>query len=98
MKIAALAESAGLKCVLGTAFGTGVAIAGKLHLASAIGGFSGAVEFTEIGLHGPLLKGETNRHLSLPLDADGCLPVPTDPGLGIELDETKVADVVRKGC
>ena len=33
---AKLAEEAGLECVLGTAFGTGVTIAGKLHLAAAI--------------------------------------------------------------
>ncbi len=98
MKIAALAESAGLKTVLGTAFGTGVTIAGKLHLASAIGDFSGAVEFTELGLHGPLLHGELNRKLSLPLDSDGCLPVPTGPGLGIKLDDAQVRELTQKGC
>ncbi len=84
LKIAALAEDAGLDCVLGTAFGTGVTIAGKLHLAAAIGKFSGAVEFTELGLHGPLLRGDLDRQLSLPLAEDGCLPVPTGAGLGVE--------------
>lgn len=90
MRIAALAESAGLQCVLGTAFGTGVAIAGKLHLAAAIGNFSGAVEFTELALHGPLLMGDADRDLALPLDPDGCLPVPTGPGLGVALDPDQV--------
>ncbi len=93
MKIAAIAREAGLRCVLGTAFGTGVKIAAKLHLAAALDDFVGAVEFTEIGQHGPLLKGDLDRALALPLDADGCLPVPSGPGLGVELDEAKVADV-----
>ncbi len=93
MKIAAIARDAGLKCVLGTAFGTGVKIAAKLHLAAAIGDFSGAVEFTELGLHGPLLQGEPDRALALPLDADGCLPVPGGPGLGVVLDPAQVAAV-----
>jgi L-alanine-DL-glutamate epimerase-like enolase superfamily enzyme len=93
MKIAKLAEEAGLECVLGTAFGTGVAIAGKLHLAAAIRNFTGAVEFTELGLHGPLLKGENNRRLALPLDPDGCLPVPEGIGLGVELDDEQVRKI-----
>lgn len=93
MKIAALAEDAGLECVLGTAFGTGVAVAGKLHLAAAIRNFTGAVEFTELGLHGPLLKGENDRRLALPLDPDGCLPVPDGHGLGVELDDEQVRKV-----
>ncbi len=44
-------------------------------------------------LHGPLLKGELDSQLSLPLDEDGCLPVPTGPGLGVELDPEKVKAV-----
>ena len=98
MKIAAIAEESDLECVLGTAFGTGITVAAKLHLACAIGNFSGAVEFTELGLHGPLLKGDANRDLALPLDEDGCLPVPTGPGLGVELDDEQVAEVTHKGC
>lgn len=95
MKIAHIAEAAGLESVLGTAFGTGVKIAAKLLFASAVNKFTGAVEFTELGLHGPLLKGEMDRALSLPLDKDGCLPVPTGPGLGVELDEKQIAEVTR---
>ncbi len=93
MQIARLAETSGLDCVVGTAFGTGIGIAAKLHLAAAIGRFSGAVEFTELGLHGPLLKGQADHDLALPLADDGCLPVPTGPGLGVELDPAKVAHV-----
>jgi len=93
MKIAAIAEEAGLQCVLGTGFGTGVKIAAKLHLAAAIRDFTGAVEFTELGLHGPLLKGDADRMLALPLDEDGCMPVPEGVGLGVELDEEQVAGI-----
>lgn len=93
MKLAAIAEEAGLECVLGTAFGTGPKIAAKLLVGSAIRKFTGAVEFTELGLHGPLLHGEWDTALSLPLAPDGCLPVPDGPGLGVELDPEKVAAV-----
>ena len=48
-----------------------------------------AVEFTELGLHEALLTQPQNDLLGLPLE-DGCLPVPDGPGLGVELDETKV--------
>ena len=89
-KIAVLAEAAGLKCVLGTSFGLGVEIAAKTHLFASTQLVIDAVEFTEIGLHGNLLKAPWNKALSLPL-VDGCLPVPDGPGLGVELDEEEVA-------
>lgn len=89
-KIAALAEAAGLKCVLGTSFGLGIEIAAKTHLFASTQLVVDAVEFTEIGLHGNLLKAPWDKQLSLPL-VDGCLPVPNGPGLGIELDNEEVA-------
>ncbi|MBL7223691.1 MAG: dipeptide epimerase [Candidatus Brocadiae bacterium] len=89
-KIAALAEAAGLGCVLGTGFGLGVKIAAKLHLAASTMLVTDAVEFTELGLHDNLLASPGNAALALPLD-DGCLPVPDGPGFGVELDEAKVA-------
>jgi L-alanine-DL-glutamate epimerase-like enolase superfamily enzyme len=89
-KIAALAESAGLGCVLGTAFGVGVKAAAKLHLAASTIIVRDAVEFTEMGLHDFLLAPPHDELLSLPLE-DGCLPVPDGPGLGVTLDEEKVA-------
>jgi len=90
-KIAALAEAAGLKCVLGTAFGLGLGVAAKLHLAASTVAVTDAVEFTEIGLHGNLLAPPHDRLLALPLEADGCLPVPGGPGFGVALDEDAVA-------
>jgi L-alanine-DL-glutamate epimerase-like enolase superfamily enzyme len=89
-KIAAVAEAAGLRCVLGTAFGLGLEISAKLQLASSTMSVVDAVEFTEIGLHGNLLEAPHDRLLGLPLE-DGCLPVPDGPGLGVVLDEAAVA-------
>jgi L-Ala-D/L-Glu epimerase len=85
-KIAAIAEAAGLRCVLGTAFGLGLEVAAKLHLASSTMTVVDAVEFTELGLHPNLLAPPDDVRLGLPL-ADGDLPVPDGPGLGVVLDE-----------
>jgi len=83
LEVAALARAAGLGVVLGTAFGLGLGIAAKLHLAAALPDLTGAVEFTEIGLHGPQVLPPWDERLSLPLE-DGCLSVPDGPGLGVE--------------
>jgi len=88
-KIAAIAEAAGLQCVLGTAFGLGVKVAAKLHLAASTVEMVDAVEFTELGLHDVLLAPPHDTSLVLPLE-DGSLPVPDGPGLGVELDEEKL--------
>lgn len=89
-KIAAIAEAAGLRCVLGTAFGLGLEISAKLQLAAATMLVVDAVEFTEIGLHGNLLEPPYDSRLALPL-TDGRLPVPDGPGLGVTLDAAEVA-------
>ena len=91
-KITALAEAAGLQCVLGTAFGTGIERAAKLHLAASTVKMVDAVEFTEIGIHSSLLAPPHDKLLSLPLE-DGCLPVPDGPGSGVALDEEQVRKV-----
>ena len=88
-KIATLAESAGLGCVLGTAFGLGIKVAAKLHLAASTRNIMDAVEFTEIMLHENLAMSPFDRQLMPPLE-DGYLGVPTEPGLGVKLDEAKV--------
>jgi L-alanine-DL-glutamate epimerase-like enolase superfamily enzyme len=92
-KIAAVAEAAGLRCVLGTAFGLGLEVAAKLHLAASTMGVVDAVEFTELGLHPNFLTPPHDSALSLPL-RDGCLPVPEGPGLGVELDEAAINRLV----
>lgn len=89
-KIAALAEAAGLKCVLGTAFGLGLEIAAKAQLYAATEIVTDAVEFTELSLHANLLQPPWDTRLALPLE-DGCLPVPDGAGLGVEMDEVQVS-------
>jgi L-alanine-DL-glutamate epimerase-like enolase superfamily enzyme len=89
-KIAAIAEAAGLRCVLGTAFGLGLEMAAKLQLASSTMSVIDAVEFTELGLHPNLLSSPHDKLLSLPV-TDGTLPVPDGPGLGVLLDEEVLA-------
>ncbi len=88
-KIAAVAEAAGIKCVLGTSFGLGIEMAAKLHLAASIRAVVDAVEFTEIGLHTNLLAAPYNKEFALPL-TEGCLPIPEGPGFGVVLDDAEV--------
>jgi L-Ala-D/L-Glu epimerase len=84
-KLVAVAEAAGIRCVFGTAFGLGLEMAAKLHLAASTPDTLDAVEFTEIGLHPNLLAPPYDTVFGLPLE-DGCLPVPEGPGLGVNLD------------
>jgi L-alanine-DL-glutamate epimerase-like enolase superfamily enzyme len=88
-KIIAIAEAAGIGCVLGTAFGLGLEDAAKLHLAASSVAVSGAVEFTELALHPNLLLPPDDARLALPLE-DGCLPVPTGSGLGVSIDLSRL--------
>jgi L-alanine-DL-glutamate epimerase-like enolase superfamily enzyme len=94
-KVAALAEGAGLQCVIGTAFGLGITDAAKLHLAASTFVIRDAVEFTEIYLHDNLLAAPHDRSLHLPL-TDGCLRVPEGPGFGVAYDEEKLAKNVSR--
>ena len=94
-KVAALAEAAGLQCVIGTAFGLGITDAAKLHLAASTLIIRDAVEFTEIYLHDNLLAPPHDRSLRLPLK-EGCLPVPEGPGFGVDYDEEKLAKNVSR--
>jgi L-Ala-D/L-Glu epimerase len=88
-KVAALAEGAGLQCVIGTALGLGVTQGAKLHLAASTLIIRDAVEFTELYLHDNLLAPPEDARMRLPL-TDGCLAVPGGPGFGVEYDEEKV--------
>jgi L-alanine-DL-glutamate epimerase-like enolase superfamily enzyme len=90
-KIAAMAEAAGLQCVLGTAFGLGIKIAAKLHLAASTLRILDAVEFTEVILHDTLASSPYDELLSPPYE-DGCMVVPEGPGFGIELDEGRMKE------
>ena len=89
-KIAAVAEAAGLQCVIGTAWGLGIKVAAKLHLAAATRSLRDGVEFTELTLHDLLLAGPQAADLAPPF-SDGYLDVPLSPGLGVTLDEEKTS-------
>ena len=81
---ATVARAAGTGIVIGTEWGSAAIVAAKLHLGAAIVNADLVVEFTEIMIHDLLQKGSI-------VPEDGYLRVPTAPGLGIELDEDKVA-------
>ena len=67
-KIAAVAEAAGLECVIGTAWGLGVKVAAKLHLAAATLSLRDGVEFTELMLHDLLLASPQAAEPGAPLE------------------------------
>ncbi len=90
-KIAAMAEAAGLQCVLGTAYGLGIKIAAKLHLAASTLGILDAVEFTEVILHDSLAASPYDALMAPPYE-DGCMKVPEGPGFGIDLDEARMKE------
>jgi len=87
-KIAAVAEAAGLTCTVGSNLELGVASAAMAHLATATTGI-GAEEFP-CDILGPLAYEEDL--LVEPLEVrDGAVRAPDRPGLGVELDEAKLA-------
>src|ERR1041384_7152381 len=87
-KIAAVAEAAGLTCTVGSNLELGVASAAMAHLATATPGV-GAEEFP-CDILGPL--GYEQDVLTEPIEVrDGAVRAPDKPGLGVELDEAKVA-------
>jgi muconate cycloisomerase len=87
-KIAAVAEAAGLTCTVGSNLELGVASAAMAHLATATTGI-GAEEFP-CDILGPL--GYADDLLTEPLQVrDGAVRAPDKPGLGVELDEAKLA-------
>lgn len=88
-KIASMAQVAGLRCVVGASFGLGIERAAKLHLTSSSTSIEPTAEFTETGLHHSLLQPSYSAALELPLE-DGCMAVPSGPGLGIEVDEERM--------
>jgi muconate cycloisomerase len=87
-KIAAVAEGAGLTCTVGSNLEMGVASAAMIHLAMATPGI-GAEEFP-CDIIGPFYYDECLLKESLPLVGGQARPFER-PGLGVELDEEKVA-------
>lgn len=92
--VGAIAEAAGIALYGGTMLEAGVGTAASAHVFSTFASLSFQTE-----LFGPLLL--TEEILTEPLTyADFCLKVPTGPGLGVTLDEDKIAffrrDVARR--
>ena len=87
-KVAALAEAAGLTCTVGSNLELGVASAAMIHLAMASSGI-GAEEFP-CDILGPFFYEADLLAEPLPISAGSAKPFER-PGLGVELDEERVA-------
>lgn len=84
-KVLALAEAAGVQCLLGSTVELGVGTAAQLHLAA-----SSAVVTYPSDLIGPAMY--VDDYLSQPFTYEaGHLPVPTGPGLGVDVDPSRLA-------
>ncbi|MBM3728562.1 MAG: mandelate racemase/muconate lactonizing protein [Acidobacteria bacterium] len=87
-QIALIAEAAGLTCTIGSNLEMGIATAAMIHLGMSTTGI-GAEEFP-CDIIGPLYY--EDGILAEPLDlADGRAVAPARPGLGVDLDEARVA-------
>lgn len=87
-KVAAVAEAAGLTCTIGSNLEMGVASAAMIHLAMATPGI-GAEEFP-CDILSPFFYEDDLLAEPLPITAGTARPH-EKPGLGVELDEEKVA-------
>lgn len=87
-KIAWMAEAFGIK-VIGHGWNTAVGLAADLQLASAIR----SCDLVEYIGGSPYVDGITVG--GWPLDADGMLPIPDRPGLGLELDREALRRFTR---
>lgn len=83
-KVAAVCEAAGITCLVGSMVEFGPGTAAGLHFAAAHHVVQHACEPV-----GPLLfqRDVIEEELGMPAITDGCLPVPTTPGLGITIRE-----------
>ena len=83
-KVAALCESAGVPCVFHCAHDLGLKTAAMLHVVASTPGFTLANDCTYYGLEDDIL-------VSLFRIEKGRMFVPEGPGLGVKVDEQKVA-------
>jgi len=84
-RMVATAEAAGIRCVLGHGFGLGVNTMAEIMVAAASANVIDGVECV-----GPLKTADdiTTRKLDL---SSGSLSLPEGPGLGVELDDQRLA-------
>jgi L-alanine-DL-glutamate epimerase-like enolase superfamily enzyme len=83
-KVAALCEAASVPCVFHCAHDLGLKTAAMLHVVASSPGFTLANDCTYYGLEDDIL---THPH---PIER-GYMPVPQGPGLGVQVDEAKLA-------
>jgi muconate cycloisomerase len=83
-RLTVMAESANIACFMGSEGETGIDTAAALHLVASTPNFKYCAD-----LCGPYMY--QDDVVKQPFSVkDGCLEVPTRPGLGVELDEQKV--------
>lgn len=84
-RMIATAEAAGIRCVVGHGFGLGVNTMAEIMLAATSGNVLDGLECV-----GPLKTADdiVTRKLDL---SSGSLPLPGGPGLGVTLDDAKIA-------
>lgn len=78
------AEAFGLPCIVGTELESCVAVGAKLQLAASLGKLPFACEFTELAFQTMAVTQPLKLH-------DGCLNVPSGPGLGLTPDTQLIA-------
>lgn len=83
-KVAALAEAAGVPCVFHCAHDLGLKTAAMLHVVASSPGFTLANDCTYYGLEDDVI---TPLHRI----ERGCMEVPEGPGLGVTVDEARLA-------
>jgi L-alanine-DL-glutamate epimerase-like enolase superfamily enzyme len=83
-KMAAIAEAAGVPCLVGSHRELGIATAASAHLAAGLAGMSLPAE---LGVYSLVTEGLVTEPLRI---EDGALVVPDGPGLGVEVDEDAV--------
>ncbi len=89
-RIAWLAGERGIELVP-HGWNTAVGVAADLHLVASLSTRS----FVEFNVGNPLVEEITASPFRL--DANGCLPVPEGPGLGIEIDRAKLRKLAETG-
>ena len=97
MQIGAIASAAGMPVNVNGSLEAGVGNAANLHLAAALDGNVLPAVIAVTTLHGREQTRAggvfyTDDVITEPFHyADGCLHVPTGPGLGVDLDPAKIA-------
>lgn len=84
VQIGTLCEAAGVPCIMHCGHDLGPKTAAMLHIAAAGPAYSLANDCTYYGLQDDILKKPIPIH-------EGKMTVPTSPGLGIEVDQEKLA-------